>query len=214
MLISASLACGAMRVREFARLDAAGLAYLDYTGAALYPASLVRRDARRLATRVLGNPHSESAPSIASTDALEEARRLTLRLLDADPNEYDVVFTANATAAIRILAEAFPFTSGSRLVLSPDNHNSVNGLRVAASPVLGYRGPFILAGKMPAVPLADVTLQQKDMLLALEQGRKLGSPVPLAAAANEMMNACRGLGIDHRDFVTAHEVYRRLGGQS
>jgi 3-hydroxyisobutyrate dehydrogenase-like beta-hydroxyacid dehydrogenase len=85
---------------------------------------------------------------------------------------------------------------------------------VAASPVLGYRGPFILEGKMPAVPLADVTLQQKDMLLALELGRKLGSPVPLAAAANEMMNACRGLGIDHRDFVTAHEVYRRLGGQS
>jgi 3-hydroxyisobutyrate dehydrogenase-like beta-hydroxyacid dehydrogenase len=85
---------------------------------------------------------------------------------------------------------------------------------VAASPVLGYRGPFILEGKMPAVPLADVTLQQKDMLLALELGRKLGSPVPLAAAANEMMNACRGLGIDGRDFVTAHEVYRRLGGQS
>jgi 3-hydroxyisobutyrate dehydrogenase-like beta-hydroxyacid dehydrogenase len=84
---------------------------------------------------------------------------------------------------------------------------------VAASPVLGYRGPFILEGKMPAVPLADVTLQQKDMVLALELGRKLGSPVPLAAAANEMMNACRGLGIDHRDFVTAHEVYRRLGGQ-
>jgi 3-hydroxyisobutyrate dehydrogenase-like beta-hydroxyacid dehydrogenase len=58
---------------------------------------------------------------------------------------------------------------------------------VAASPVLGYRGAFILEGKMPAVPLA--------------------------AAANEMMNACRGLGIDHRDFVTAHEVYLRLGGQ-
>jgi 3-hydroxyisobutyrate dehydrogenase-like beta-hydroxyacid dehydrogenase len=85
---------------------------------------------------------------------------------------------------------------------------------VAASPVLGYRGPFVLDGRMPDVPLADVTLQQKDMLLALELGRTLGSPVPLAAAANEMMNACRGLGIDHRDFVTAHEVYRRLGGQT
>src|SRR5262249_17606104 len=85
---------------------------------------------------------------------------------------------------------------------------------VAASPGLGYRGPFILEGKMPTVPLADVTLQQKDMLLALELGRRLGSPVPLAAAANEMMNACRGLGIDHKDFVAAHEVYRRLGGQS
>jgi 3-hydroxyisobutyrate dehydrogenase-like beta-hydroxyacid dehydrogenase len=85
---------------------------------------------------------------------------------------------------------------------------------VAASPVLGYRGPFILEGKMPEVPLADVTLQQKDMVLALDLGRKLGSPVPLAAAANEMMNACRGLGIDGNDFVVAHEVYRRLGGQS
>jgi 3-hydroxyisobutyrate dehydrogenase-like beta-hydroxyacid dehydrogenase len=85
---------------------------------------------------------------------------------------------------------------------------------VAASPVLGYRGPFILDGKMPAVPLADVTLQQKDMLLALNLGRTLGSPVPLAAAANEMMNACRGLGLDGNDFVVAHQVYRRLGGQS
>jgi 3-hydroxyisobutyrate dehydrogenase-like beta-hydroxyacid dehydrogenase len=85
---------------------------------------------------------------------------------------------------------------------------------VAASPVLGYRGPFILEGKMPEVPLADVTLQQKDMLLALDLGRTLGSPVPLAAAANEMMNACRGMKIDHNDFVVAHEVYRRLGGQS
>jgi 3-hydroxyisobutyrate dehydrogenase-like beta-hydroxyacid dehydrogenase len=85
---------------------------------------------------------------------------------------------------------------------------------VAASPVLGYRGPFILEGQMPEVPLADVTLQQKDMLLVLELARKLGSPAPLAATANELMNACRGLGIDRNDFVVAHEVYRRLGGQA
>jgi len=84
---------------------------------------------------------------------------------------------------------------------------------VAASPVLGYRGPFIIEGQMPAIPLADVMLQQKDMMLALNLGRRLGSPVPLAAAANEMMNACRGLGIDANDFVVAHQVYRRLGGQ-
>jgi 3-hydroxyisobutyrate dehydrogenase-like beta-hydroxyacid dehydrogenase len=84
---------------------------------------------------------------------------------------------------------------------------------VTAAPVFGYRGPFILEGKMPEVPLADVTLQQKDMLLALEMARKFGSPAPLAAAANEIMNACRGLGLDRNDFVVAHEVYRRLGGQ-
>ncbi len=85
---------------------------------------------------------------------------------------------------------------------------------VAASPVLGYRGPFILEGTMPEVPLADVNLQQKDMQLVLELARKLGTPVFLATAANEMMNACRGLGLDRHDFVIAHEAYRRLGGQS
>lgn len=83
---------------------------------------------------------------------------------------------------------------------------------VAASPVLAYRGPFILEGRMPDRPLADVNLQQKDMLLVLDLARRLGSPVPLAAAANEMMNACRGLRIDHLDFVAAHRVYRKLGG--
>jgi selenocysteine lyase/cysteine desulfurase len=123
---------GLLRQSEFARLDATRSVYLDYTGAALYPASLVSRDAHRLAEQVFGNPHSENAPSRLSTCAMETARRLTLRLLDADPACYDVVFTANASAAIRILADAFPFRAGSRLVLTADNHNSVNGLRVPA----------------------------------------------------------------------------------
>lgn len=81
---------------------------------------------------------------------------------------------------------------------------------VVASPVMGYRGPFIL--EMPEKPLADVTLQQKDMVLALEVARRQGSPVPLAAVANELLNACRGLGIDHRDFVTVFDVYHMLSG--
>jgi 3-hydroxyisobutyrate dehydrogenase-like beta-hydroxyacid dehydrogenase len=85
---------------------------------------------------------------------------------------------------------------------------------VVASPVMGYRGPFILEGGMPDKPLADVTLQQKDMLLALDLGRRQGSPVPLAAAANEMLNACHGLGLSHRDFVTVFDAYRMLGGAS
>ena len=122
----------ALRRREFSRLDATDHAYLDYAGAALYPESLVRRDSRRLLRRVMGNPHSESGPSLASTEALEEARASTLRFFDAAPSEYEVVFTANASAAMRILAEAFPFGDGSRLVLTTDNHNSVNGLRLSA----------------------------------------------------------------------------------
>lgn len=81
---------------------------------------------------------------------------------------------------------------------------------VVASPVMGYRGPFIL--EMPDKPLADVTLQQKDMLLALEVARRQGSAAPLGAVANELLNACRGLGIDHRDFVTVFDVYHMLSG--
>jgi 3-hydroxyisobutyrate dehydrogenase-like beta-hydroxyacid dehydrogenase len=85
---------------------------------------------------------------------------------------------------------------------------------VVASPVMGYRGPFILEGNMPDKPLADVSLQQKDMILALEVARRQGSPAPLGAVANELLNACRGLGIDHRDFVTVFDVYRMLGGMA
>jgi len=85
---------------------------------------------------------------------------------------------------------------------------------VVASPVMGYRGPFILEGNMPDKPLADVTLQQKDMLLALEVARRQGSPAPLAAVANELLNACRGRGISHRDFVTVFDVYHLLSGMS
>lgn len=85
---------------------------------------------------------------------------------------------------------------------------------VVASPVLNYRAPLILEGRISDATYGNVNLQQKDMLLALDLGRKMGVPVPLGAAANEMLNACRGLGLDHHDFVTVYEVYRRLGGMS
>jgi 3-hydroxyisobutyrate dehydrogenase-like beta-hydroxyacid dehydrogenase len=85
---------------------------------------------------------------------------------------------------------------------------------VVASPVLGYRGPFILEGRMPETAWADVDLQQKDAVLALDLARANGVPAPLIAAANEVLNACRGLGIGDKDFVVAYEVYRRLAGMA
>jgi 3-hydroxyisobutyrate dehydrogenase-like beta-hydroxyacid dehydrogenase len=85
---------------------------------------------------------------------------------------------------------------------------------VVASPVLNYRAPLILEGHLSDATYGNVNLQQKDMLLALDLGRKMGLPVPLGAAANEMLNACRGLGLAHHDFVAVYEVYRRLGGMS
>jgi 3-hydroxyisobutyrate dehydrogenase-like beta-hydroxyacid dehydrogenase len=85
---------------------------------------------------------------------------------------------------------------------------------VVASPVLHYRAPLILEGHISDATYGNVNLQQKDLMLALDLGRKMAVAVPLGAAANEMLNACRGLGLGHHDFVAVYEVYRRLGGMS
>jgi selenocysteine lyase/cysteine desulfurase len=122
----------ALREQEFTRLDRSGVAYLDYTGAALYPESQIRRHAGDLMTRVLGNPHSDSGPSRASTAELNRARRRVLAFFRADPRQYEVIFTANATGAVHHVAASFPFTCDARLVLTADNHNSVNGVRAYA----------------------------------------------------------------------------------
>lgn len=118
-----------LRAAEFSRLDDQGLIYLDYTGAAIPGESQIRAHDAMLRESILGNPHSEHAPSRASTALIEAARDRLLRFLDADPSEYGVIFTANASAATKLVAEAFPFRRGSRLALSADNHNSVNGIR-------------------------------------------------------------------------------------
>jgi selenocysteine lyase/cysteine desulfurase len=122
----------ALRARDFARLDAAGHTYLDHTGATPYPVSLVRRQARFLELETLGNPHSENPTALRSTELMEQARIDVLRFFDADPAEYTLCFTANATAAIKLVAESFPFRKRSHFALPVDNHNSINGIRELA----------------------------------------------------------------------------------
>ncbi|MFG2956233.1 aminotransferase class V-fold PLP-dependent enzyme [Streptomyces sp. NPDC048291] len=118
-----------LRTREFGYLDEGGHTYLDHTGAGLPPRSLVMGSARRITGGLFGNPHSESPASRASGLLLAEARQAVLRHFNADPDEYAVIFTPNATGALRLVGEAYPFSRGGRLVMSLDNHNSVNGLR-------------------------------------------------------------------------------------
>ncbi|HEX2209816.1 MAG TPA: aminotransferase class V-fold PLP-dependent enzyme [Longimicrobium sp.] len=133
MIIPAETDFQSLRAREFARLDARGDVYLDYTGSALYPDSLVRAHAELLRQSTFGNPHSDSPASRASTGLIDQARAAVLRFFDADPAEYEAVFTANCSGAMRLVGEAFPFRPGSRFVLSADNHNSVNGIREFAA---------------------------------------------------------------------------------
>lgn len=122
-----------LREHEFGRLDALGHVYLDHTGSALYPDSLVRTHAELLRASVLGNPHSRNPTSSASTEMVEAARGRILEFFRADPAEYEVIYTLNASGALKLVGEAFPFGSGSSFRLTADNHNSVNGLREFAA---------------------------------------------------------------------------------
>jgi selenocysteine lyase/cysteine desulfurase len=118
-----------LRAREFGRLDAQHHAYLDYTGSALYADSQLRAHHALLHEGLFGNPHSDSAPSRASTAVIESARHTLLRFFDIDETTHEVCFTANASAAIKLVAESYPFSPRSACLLSVDNHNSVNGIR-------------------------------------------------------------------------------------
>lgn len=105
------------------------MVYLDYTGAALYPEALIDEHAHLLRGRKYGNPHSLNPASLASTRDINSAKQHILAHFDADPAVYDVALTCNASAAIRLVGESFPFHATSSLLLTVDNHNSVNGIR-------------------------------------------------------------------------------------
>jgi 3-hydroxyisobutyrate dehydrogenase-like beta-hydroxyacid dehydrogenase len=81
---------------------------------------------------------------------------------------------------------------------------------VTASPMLKYRGPFVL--KAPEEVLFNVMLMQKDLRLALEQGRTVGVPLPATSLTHEMLTAARGLGLADRDFATVFDVLARMSG--
>jgi selenocysteine lyase/cysteine desulfurase len=77
----------------------------------------------------LGNPHSLSPSSGTATALVAETRRAVLNFFRASPDEYLAIFTPNATAALKLVGEAFPFADGDHYLLTFDNHNSVNGIR-------------------------------------------------------------------------------------
>ncbi|MGH7775735.1 MAG: NAD-binding protein [Candidatus Dormibacterales bacterium] len=81
---------------------------------------------------------------------------------------------------------------------------------VIASPMVRYRGPFIL--EMPDEVWFDVNMMQKDMLLALEAGRKFDVPMPTTAVTNEMLTATRAMGFEAQDFAVVFHALARMAG--
>ena len=185
-----------LRAREFARLDANGQIYLDYGGSALYGESQLCRHLELLRHGVYGNPHSEHEPSRESTRLLEVARDRLLRFLDADPDVYVMCFTANTSAAIKLVAESYPFAADTVCVLTADNHNSVNGIREYARRA-GSRVVYL--------PLdADLRLEHAEALLAGHGARDAGGLFAFPAQSNfsgvqhslSLVETAQALGLD------------------
>ncbi|MCB1271477.1 MAG: aminotransferase class V-fold PLP-dependent enzyme [Microthrixaceae bacterium] len=116
-----------LRASDFAHLDEGGHRYFDYTGSGVAPRRVVEGIHDLWSSTVLGNPHSDNPTSAPATELVERARRRVLEFFGA--SEHECVFTANASAALKLVGEAFPFSEQRPLLLSADNHNSVNGIR-------------------------------------------------------------------------------------
>ena len=126
---AATTALDDLRQREYPLLDRLGYVYLDYTAGNLTPLSLLERHATFLRDHVLGNPHSTNPVSALTTVLADRARQSVLDFFNASRDEYVVIFTANATQALKLVGEAYPFSDNGEYLLTFDNHNSVNGIR-------------------------------------------------------------------------------------
>ena len=107
--------------------------YLDHAGTTLYPKSLIEAFSKDMMANLLGNPHSASSSSQLSMRRVEDVRLRTLHFFNADPDQFDLVFVANATAGIKLVMEAFrEQENGFWYGYHKDSHTSLVGLREAA----------------------------------------------------------------------------------
>ncbi len=151
-----------LRATEYARLDQQTHVYLDYTGGGLYAESQLREHMALLTSNVFGNPHSTNPASQAMTDLVEHARAYVLEYFNADPQEYEAIFTPNASGALKLVGEAYPFGPGKQYLLTFDNHNSVNGIREFAR---SKGSPF---SYVPITP-PDLRVDEAELLRHLDQ---------------------------------------------
>jgi molybdenum cofactor sulfurtransferase len=118
-----------LRATEYARLNELKHIYLDYTGGGLYAECQIREHMELLRSNVFGNPHSLNPTSRVMTELCDQARTTVLKFFNASPDEYTVIFTSNASNALKLVGEAYPFKPEGHFLLLFDNHNSVNGIR-------------------------------------------------------------------------------------
>ena len=152
-----------LRQTEYQNLDLQNHIYLDYTGGNLYPKSLILKHQEMLLQNILGNPHSGNPTSLKSTHLIEETRQKIISFFNAE--DYFCVFTQNASAALKIVGESYPFNQNSSLLLLSDNHNSVNGIREYCKSKGGTT-------KYIALNYEDLQVNEDSLIKAIDQGKQ------------------------------------------
>jgi len=180
-----------LRATEYRRLDEQRQVYLDYTGGSLYAESQIQKHFELLRSTVFGNPHSANPTSATMTEHVERTRRSVLDYFNAG-DDYTLVFTQNASAALKLVGESFPFAPGCRYLLTFDNHNSVNGIRefarakgadVAYAPLLVPGLRFDLSGLETLLDQADPALNNLFAYPAQSNFSGVKHPLDLVAKA-------------------------------
>lgn len=181
-----------LRSTAYSYLDEQSHTYVDYTGSGLASSPQLAAHEARLASNLYGNPHSVNPTSEAATIAVEQTRKRILQHFNADPEEYAVVFTPNATGAARLIGEGYQFKRGSRLVLTSDNHNSINGLReFAKKSGKGVKVSYVGIDTTGAKgPVGELRIREEDVVKKLPKHTGVTGKVrKLAKVGKEVVTA-------------------------
>ena len=116
----------------------------------------------------------------------------------------------NLSLAVQMLAFSEAVLLAEKSGIARETAVDVLTHSAVASPMIQYRGPFVL--KMPEEAWFNVNMMQKDMLLALELGRKVDVPMPTTAVSNEFLTAARGMGLVEKDFAVVFDVLAQMSG--
>lgn len=186
-----------------AEVAARGASMLD----APVSGSVITLEEGKLSIMVGGDPETVSR---AEPVLLDIGRKVTR--VGGNGQAALMKIATNLSLAVQMLSFSEGVLLAERGGISREDAVEVLVNSVIASPMVKYRGPFVLG--MPEEAWFDVDMMQKDLLLALEMGRELDVPLPTTAVTNELLTAARGLGLRDQDFAILFETLARLAGAS
>ena len=203
-----AISLATIRQREFQRLIDQQQIYVDYTGGGQCPASVIDRYHALLLKTVFGNPHSNNPTSSYTTHLVEQTRQNILNYFNAG-NDYDLIFTPNATGALKIFGESYPWTQQSAYILSRDNHNSVMGIREYAKRAGTTIQYWDLTKELRLQDTLDTDLQRfkgKDIVLAFPAQSNFSGVMHPLSYVNQAHRYGATVLLDAAAYVPSHSL--------